>query len=109
MNIIQGVSTQTNLIGLNAAIEAARIGNAGRGFQVIAQEIRKMSLNTSDSVKIIDKILINIEEAINSISENIKESNSVFHGQIATLEEITASMNELFVVVKSIETLAEQI
>lgn len=109
LEFISGASSQTNLIGLNASIEAARIGNVGRGFQVIAHEIRRMSVNTTDSIKKIDGILVNIEGAIKTIASNIKESNSVFHDQIATLEEITESMNELSAVSKSIELLAEQI
>ena len=51
LEFISGVSSQTNLIGLNASIEAARIGNVGSGFQVIAHEIRRMSVNTTDSIK----------------------------------------------------------
>ena len=48
---------QTNMLGLNAAIEAARAGDAGRGFKVVATEIRKLSTSTSESVKKVDSVL----------------------------------------------------
>ena len=109
LNFIQKLATQSNLLGLNASIEAARAGEVGKGFQVVAQEIRKMSINTTDSTKKINKILNSIKESINEISNGINESNSVFEGQVATLEEIVASMTELYTTVQTIEELSEQI
>jgi uncharacterized protein YoxC len=109
LSFIQKIATQSNLLGLNAAIEASRAGDAGRGFQVVSQEIRKMSANTTDSVKKINKVLNSIENYVNDISKDIKESNSVFQGQIATLEEITASMTELDTTVKTLKDLSEQL
>jgi len=109
LNFIQKIAAQSNLLGLNASIEAARAGNSGKGFQVVAQEIRKMSMNTTDSIKKISGVLNNIEDSIDDISQGIKESNSIFHGQIAVLEEIAASVTELNSTIQTLEELSEQI
>lgn len=109
LKFIQEIAFHTNLLGINASIEAARVGEAGRGFQVVAEEIRKMSTNTSDSIKKINTIIQDIEESINNITSGIRESNLIFHGQVAILEEITASMSELNTTAKALEQLSEQI
>lgn len=109
LSFIKKIASQTNLLGLNAAIEAARAGTAGRGFEVVANEIRRMSVNTADSTDKINKVLHSIEDSVNVITSGIKESNTIFQEQIAAVEEITASMNELNNTVRIIETLAEQI
>ena len=72
---IQNISAQTNLLSFNASIEAARAGNAGKGFRVIANEVKKLSGDTS---KTSDEINANVENLVNSISnlEKITQKNS---------------------------------
>jgi len=95
LSFIQAISSKTNMLGLNAAIEVARAGEAGRGFKVVATEIRKLSTSTSESVKKVDDVLKSIGASIKSINEKISKSTGVFEEQAATLQEIAASLEEL--------------
>jgi len=109
VTFIKKIASRTNLLGLNAAIEAARAGEAGKGFGVVAGEIRAMSINTTESANKIISILDNIKESTDEISRDINESNDIFQSQMAILEEISASMTELYNTVKTIEEMSKQI
>ena len=109
LTFIQGVSSQTNLLGLNAAIEAARAGEAGRGFNVVAQEIRKLSNSSNESIKKIDSVMKHISSSVNSINTNLTKSNDISQNQSAALEEIAASISELNSTAKTLEDLAENL
>ena len=95
IKFIKSIATQTNLLGLNAAIEAARAGEHGKGFGVVADEIRKLSISSSESIKKIEDVLVKIQKSVLHINNNIQESNGFFLDQIAMLEEIDVSMEEL--------------
>lgn len=70
-NLIKDISRQTNLLGLNASIEAARAGQHGAGFNIVAQEIRKLSQQTNDSTQSIEASLDNIQENLTGLLESI--------------------------------------
>lgn len=109
IGFIQMVGKQTNLLGLNASIEAARAGQAGKGFSVVAEEIRKLSLSSADSARDISKQLEAIQKSIAEIEEKIKHSNGVFSQQTKRLKTILESANTLYESATDLRALAEKI
>lgn len=82
LGLIRNIAGQTNLLGLNAAIEAARVGEAGRGFGVVAEEIRKLAATSADSIKKITDIIKTIQEDSGNTHRQLTQVNGVI-GQIA--------------------------
>jgi len=95
LSFIQGIAKQTNLLGLNAAIESARAGEYGKGFGVVSSEIRKLSNSTKESINEISATLTNIQNSINEIYEKFQSSSNLLENQTEGLEEITATIEEL--------------
>lgn len=108
LEFVKGIASQTNLLGLNAAIEAARAGDAGRGFNVVANEIRKLSQTSGDSINQINVILKNIKVAEENISENVSKTNLTFQDQAASIEEINASIQEINSSASTLENMASK-
>lgn len=77
IEIIRGVAHTSNMLGLNASIEAARAREQGRGFSVVAGEIRKMAENSSTAIKDVENILNNIKEKIQVINQKINDTSSI--------------------------------
>lgn len=95
LNFVKGIANKTNLLGLNAAIEAARAGDAGKGFGVVADEIRKMSQSTRQSVEEINQILGGIQQSIHEVSVKFNNSNALLDNQVGQLQEITSTIQNL--------------
>lgn len=105
LNFIENIARQTNLLGLNAAIESSRAGEFGKGFSVVANEIRKLSISSSESIKQINEVLKNIQNSVMDISDKINTSNNVFEAQVSSIQEITRvieKLNESALVLKQI-------
>lgn len=98
VQFIQKIAGQTNLLGLNAAIEAARVGEMGRGFGVVADEIRKLSADSSSSVEEIKKVLKDLQEKVAALSEQAHQIQVSMEEQAAVVQEVTASSTDLSLV-----------
>ncbi|HBV87869.1 methyl-accepting chemotaxis protein [Desulfosporosinus sp.] len=92
LDFVNNVASNSRLLGLNAAIEAARAGQYGRGFAVVADEIRKMAENSAKSVNDTKKLLSTINERVNDLMRQVEELTDVAHAQAAATEEMTAGI-----------------
>ena len=94
-SLIKGISRQTNLLGLNASIEAARAGQHGAGFNIVAQEVRKLSFETSTATENIESSLHNINTNLTHLKQNMSQINSATNEQAHLIQNFSEVIEEL--------------
>ena len=87
LDVMQNITQQTNILSLNATIEAARAGAAGRGFMVVADEIRQLAEQSKQSIAMVGQITDQIQGEMNNTIKVLEEVNPMFEKQIASVEE----------------------
>ncbi|ATW24559.1 methyl-accepting chemotaxis protein [Candidatus Formimonas warabiya] len=95
LDFIKNISKKTKLLGLNAAIEAAHAGDQGRGFALVAEEIRNLAENSGSSVEKIVPILMNIENSMSVITEGVSQVGALTQQQASATQEVSSSVQEI--------------
>ncbi|WP_341426122.1 methyl-accepting chemotaxis protein [Clostridium puniceum] len=95
IKLIENISRQSNLLGLNAAIESSRAGEYGKGFSVVAGEMRKLASNSTECSKKISEALIQMGDSMKMITKTINESGQISTNQAASLEELSVTVEEI--------------
>lgn len=103
-DVINGISEQTNLLALNAAIEAARAGEAGRGFAVVADEVRALASKTQESTISIQDIVTKLQSQSEKASANMTQNVELITNSSELAEKVNASFEDIS---QAIVTIAE--
>ncbi len=109
IDIIQDIASQTNLLSLNASIEAARAGDAGKGFAVVAEEVGRLALTSTNTSEEIATTLNHMSETIGIMVEKTVGINENITSQGAAMEEINANIEELSAMSETINQISQGI
>lgn len=95
LDTVKKIADKTKLLGLNAAIEAARAGTAGRGFTVVSKEIGQLSHDSMEALKNINQIMQEVSNSIINIAQGVRDSSGIIEQQSNAMESISTSVLEI--------------
>ncbi|MGG3308110.1 methyl-accepting chemotaxis protein [Paenibacillus lautus] len=107
-SVVKEISDQSNMLGLNASIEAARAGEVGRGFSVVADEIRKLATSSKENVDQINGITKNIQEFLQRLNHAFSDIHTLTDTQSRAIQEFSTTIHEISIKAEELAQVAEE-
>ena len=109
LSSIEGIASQTNLLSLNASIEAARVGEAGKGFAVVAKNVRELADSTKSTTEHIAQILNGMNDSVSDIQAKVKQIDESVEAEKNEMEVIDATLQQLYASADEIAVMAAEL